>query len=553
MENNQNEETDIKVITTTKLLPSNTEEIWTYDDILAKIGSFGKFQIFWYLLFTTTYCFNSIMVYDWTFLMAIPDYKCVDNMDTNLSTSKNCLKYNSTETCTNFTFSSQYFQQSLVIRWNMVCDRLWIRNSILTSLFLGFFLGSVCGGIIADKFGRRFGVRLGLMSAVIFWLLTGLTPLLDQFWEIDPVIILYCAFKFGMGFGHFLLLSILLLQISEMTGTNDRAKVNISVPMWWAVGEVVFVIYAYFIRDPVKLNCSMVFLFLPIIILQKYIPESVRWLLVEERFDQAYDMVQRKIRWNKGSSYELRNWDDLVACEKKKLELEFLNKKPNTSLIVTSIKVIFKSKVMIVIDFCCCNLMFSSVMIYFGYAFTSNKLPGNPFKNFLISAILEFFGVFLSYVATLKYDKRSVVITLLIISGVINLMLGIQTLIPLGHWKSMVDIVVIAISMIGKTAIAGTCAVGYFLCLELFPTSVRGICFGTCTFSTRIGAFLAPQIIYLGEKYHPIISFIMFGIFGVVTAISTSYLPPTKNLPLTQTVKETEKLYKIKKTENTIL
>ncbi|KAI3385531.1 hypothetical protein SNEBB_010619 [Seison nebaliae] len=427
----------------------------------------------------------------------------------------------------------------------MICDRLWIRNIIQTCLFLGLLSGCLFGGIIADKLGRRFGCRFSLLWTVVFWLLTALTPLMDLYLRMDLVIILYCFFKFCVGFGQFSLVSVILLQISEMTGTNDRAKVNISVPMWWAVGEIIFVGIAYIIRDPIKLNCSLVALFIPFLMMQIFIPESVRWLLVEKRFQEAYQLVERKVRWNKGNTSHLTNWTDLVNCEKAKLQNGHFDGKGNTSLILNSLRELLRSKVMLIILFCCCNLIFSSVIIYYGYSLSTNKLTGNPFRNFLLSAILELLGIVFTNAATRLFSKKSIIITLFVASGTIYLTLVVQALIEFEEWKTVVDMVVLVISFIGKMVISGICAIVVFLCLELFPTSVRGICFGICNFASRIGAFLAPQILFLSDKYHPVICYSIFGIFAIIAAITTLYIPRTSHLPMTQTVGECEELYKM--------
>ncbi|KAI3387917.1 hypothetical protein SNEBB_008342, partial [Seison nebaliae] len=98
--------------------------------------------------------------------------------------------------------------------------------------------------------------------------------------------------------------------------------------------------------------------------------------------------------------------------------------------------------------------------------------------------------------------------------------------------------------------VSGMCAIGYFLCVELFPTSIRGFCFGICTMVARVGAFLAPQILFLSKKFHPVISFLVLAILGIIAAVTTSFLPRTTNLEMAQTVHEAETLYKEKCTNS---
>ncbi|KAI3386131.1 hypothetical protein SNEBB_003040 [Seison nebaliae] len=525
------------------LISTDSREIITYDDVLKQIGSFGKFQSFWFVVLTIIYGLSSIMVYDWVFLMAIPEYQCIDNERRNISVEDQCFVRNSTEPCHNFNYSTEFYDNSLVIRWNMVCDRLWVRNIIQTCLFIGLMFGSLVGGVVADKSGRRFSTRFGTVWSVTFWVFTALTPLLDNYWSTRSVIIIYCFFKFCLGFGQFFLITVIYLYVSEMVGIKHRPRANIILTAFWAIGEIIFVMFAYFIRHPVKLNGSLVVTFIPFLLPLIFLPESVRWLLVEHRFDEAYEIVKKKIRWNKGSTFQLKNWDELVSCERRKLELEHLDREENTSIIITSIKELLRSKIMIRIVFSCWNLLFSGVLIYFGYSFSTDKLPGNPYRNYFLSAVLELCGVVITMFATIKYEKRPIVVTLFFTSGIINIILAIQTIIPLGQFKHISDIVVILLSLTGKMAVAGICAIGFFLSAELFPTSIRGICFGTCSLASRIGSFFAPQILFLSHKYHPSICYIIFSVFAIFAALTTSRLPRTANLPMAQTVAEAEQLY----------
>ena len=55
----------------------------------------------------------------------------------------------------------------------------------------------------------------------------------------------------------------------------------------------------------------------------------------------------------------------------------------------------------------------------------------------------------------------------------------------------------VVLAMVGKAGISGGWAALQVFSAELFPTVVRNIGVGTCSFSARIGAIVAPQIVYL--------------------------------------------------------
>ena len=55
----------------------------------------------------------------------------------------------------------------------------------------------------------------------------------------------------------------------------------------------------------------------------------------------------------------------------------------------------------------------------------------------------------------------------------------------------------IVLAMVGKAGISGGWAALQVFSAELFPTVVRNIGVGSCSFSARIGAIVAPQIVFL--------------------------------------------------------
>ena len=59
----------------------------------------------------------------------------------------------------------------------------------------------------------------------------------------------------------------------------------------------------------------------------------------------------------------------------------------------------------------------------------------------------------------------------------------------------------IVLAMVGKAGISGGWAALQVFSAELFPTVVRNIGVGSCSFSARIGAIVAPQIVFLVSIY----------------------------------------------------
>lgn len=119
-------------------------------------------------------------------------------------------------------------------------------------------------------------------------------------------------------------------------------------------------------------------------------------------------------------------------------------------------------------------------------------------------------------------------------------------------------------AMLGKFFSASTYAVIQLYSSEMFPTSIRNSCMGTCSMIARLGPIAAPMVNNLvrccffnfvnllsffniqGDRNWKSLPFLIFGISGVFAALSTLVLPETKDRDLPQNISETEKLFKIK-------
>ena len=58
----------------------------TFDDILAKVGQFGPFQVVLYIMFSLPYLETAMQLLGWVFVGATPDHSCNETGFANLST-----------------------------------------------------------------------------------------------------------------------------------------------------------------------------------------------------------------------------------------------------------------------------------------------------------------------------------------------------------------------------------------------------------------------------------------------------------------------------------
>ena len=93
------------------------------------------------------------------------------------------------------------------------------------------------------------------------------------------------------------------------------------------------------------------------------------------------------------------------------------------------------------------------------------------------------------------------------------------------------------LAMVGKTAITSAFSIVYVWPLELFPTSLRSGAMGIQSFSSRVGAIVAPLVLLMGQPPSPV-PYIVFTIPAILAAILTSRLPETRGKPMPDSVSE---------------
>lgn len=175
-----------------------------YDEVLPHLsrGNFGKYQtkIYIFLCFPIVLCaFHKLAG---VFLLAVPDHRCI--LDDELSNAtfelpdevwnasypydelksefSKCEYFKSDKngtkerlSCTDYVWSTEKVDSSVVKSFSLVCDRASLRASADAFLMIGLLLGSYLFGDLSDKYGRRPILMLSLLIQVAFGLLTALS------------------------------------------------------------------------------------------------------------------------------------------------------------------------------------------------------------------------------------------------------------------------------------------------------------------------------------------------------------------------------------------
>ena len=154
---------------------------------------------------------------------------------------------------------------------------------------------------------------------------------------------------------------------------------------------------------------------------------------------------------------------------------------------------------------------------------------------------IELAAYLLAFVVLGGFGRRGPLCFYLMLSGVLCI-----SLVLVKHFlttsQANVPAIVTALALIGKAAVVSCFCIIFLYSSEVFPTVIRTVGVGSCTFFGRVGSLLAPQLILLGELVSPttpgLLPFLTFGSLCLLAALLVLYLPETLHTKLPDTIEE---------------
>ncbi|CAH2010494.1 unnamed protein product [Acanthoscelides obtectus] len=525
-----------------------------FDDILVELGEMGRYQVFLYILICLPVLFAASNSLSYVFTAGVPDYRCFipeceDPSDTTYDVpwrkwaipdpsavhaigvkSDLCYRYmsrpgetnrtcsdslfmNVTEKCSEFVFDN--VERTIVNDWNITCvENQWKLSLVGSSHFAGIIIGSFVFGVMADRFGRKLVFIWCILLMSVSGCLQVISP---EYWTFVSLIFINSLGTAGVY-------PLAFIIGVEMVGKKRREVAGITLNYFYAVGEAIVAPLAWYTRDWVYLQLLVSTPAIIFVVYYWMIPESVRWLLANERREEAKKVVIRVAKANKVIlSDDIVNSFAEVAPLKDAKQMQNHNE---TQRILTVVREMLSYRIMILRLTIMYFIWGVNAFIFYGLSINSTSLGGNKYINFALVCLVEIPGYTLAWIAIEKIGRRLSLVASLVVCGVTCTLTIFAT-----GWT------VVALFLVGKLGITSAFGVVYVYTAEMLPTIIRSGGVGTASTIARFGALMAPFVPMLG-LYYSALPMLLFGLVALLAGVLALKLPETRGIPLPESVEE---------------
>nr|CAH7747020.1 unnamed protein product [Callosobruchus chinensis] len=420
---------------------------------------------------------------------------------------------NVTEKCSEFVFDNG--ERTIVNDWNITCvENQWKLSLVGSSHFAGIIIGSFVFGVLADRFGRK----LVFIWCILLMSVSGSIQVLSpEYWTFVSLIFINSLGTAGVY-------PLAFIIGVEMVGKKRRELAGITLNYFYAIGEAIVAPLAWYTRDWVYLQLLVSAPALVFVVYYWLIPESVRWLLANQRREEAKKVVISVAKANKVMlSDDIINSFTEIAPLKDAKQIQ---EHHETQRIITVVKEMLSYRILVLRFVIIYFIWGVNAFIFYGLSINSTSLGGNKYVNFALVCLVEIPGYSVAWIAIEKIGRRLSLVASLIVCGITCTL----TIFASG-WS------VVALFLVGKLGITSAFGVVYVYTAEMLPTIIRSGGVGTASTIARFGALLAPFVPMLGLYYAPL-PMLLFGIVALIAGLLALKLPETRGIPLPESVDE---------------
>lgn len=408
-------------------------------------------------------------------------------------------------------------------------------GAVASLLTIGAAFGAWFGGAIADKLGRK---RLLLLLSILFTLSTFVCA-------IVPNITVLIVARVVLGFAVGAVSVTVPIYLAELAPAEERGKIVTMNQLLIVAGQ--FLAFAsngllsnLFSQNPIIWRFMLGVAVIPsvlLLVLVFVIPESPRWLVVNNKLKEAEEVLV-KVRTKEAAEKEI--------SELKVIAKEQLNEKKVTISDIVKESWLFKILLMGIGLGIMQQIVGINIIMYYGAAI----LKGAGFSENVATAanaaigLISVLGAWISVMFINKITRRG-----LLLSGlcVTTLSMGLMTMVAADIIPISMDlkpIIVFLIVLLFVLVFQGTVGpIPWLVLSEIFPRKIGGLAMGICTFFLWMGNAVVAQLFpVMQENFGLNGSFLVFFICNLVAiAYVAKFMPETSGKSFEQLEDELRK------------
>ncbi|XP_068703012.1 organic cation/carnitine transporter 2-like isoform X2 [Montipora capricornis] len=473
------------------------------DEVLAKIGSFGRYQVVLNLFANIAYgLWWAFTVLVMMFIASEPGWKCQNkstcpfNKTIHLTDKEYSYRCNISRE--DWTFSDDF--TSVVTQFDLVCDRGSLGFVSTSVIFAGHFVGSIAVSTISDKFGRKIPLYVCAFFCCLFNFVSAFSP---TFW-------VFALFRALVGFFIGAYSIPLFVLATEFSGIRHRSTAGTLVWVGYVLFYMILPAFAYAIREWRTLTIVTGAPGFLLLAGWFFTPESVRWLLKKGRVIEARKTLSEVARLN-GKQMP----DEPLAMPKQEKLGEFRDLFSSFNMTHRTLGSWF--------------IWFAASFISWGVSLSAPFLSGNIYINVFISGASALPAYPVMTYLNLRFSRRKI-LTMAFIAAAVGsigaILLSDKAEFDKGYRIGKIFMYLCVAKFGGESAFIMV----YIFSVELFPTTLRNVGMGTSTAAARVSAFVSVYAPLLLTVHRFLPYGIMAGL-AVAAAVVSMTLPETYNQP----------------------
>ncbi|CAG7729670.1 unnamed protein product [Allacma fusca] len=492
------------------------QELTNFEDVLNKLGGFGKFQILSLVSILSLEIPAAFGIFVPIFLGVPPkSWTCVnDTFEWTLLANESC-------SCPGELTTT--LDTSLVAEWTLVCDYAWVSDFITSFQMVGTLFGNLYAGSFADRYGRKYAC----LGATLLMFLGQVCS------AIAPNFYVYGAARFlaGIGFAGYILIS--AIYSMEFHTTEYRQVCGSVGP--WGEGVMLLGLLAYLIRPWRHLCWATTVPFL-LILGFFFVPESPRWLLRNNKVAEALRVTDTIARLN-GKPPGTVQLATLKYIAKNEIKMQESPGSENGKVKTVSYLDMLRNRDLRFTTICLMTLWFSWSFTYFGISYNIRNMSGDPYLNVMFLGLTDVIGYPAGLLICNRIGRRKSVAFFMTWATVFLVALALfELIVGLISYPQLL----LAFCLVGKFGASGARGCIRTLTGESYPTACRAKGSGLGGVAAGVAGIVAPQLAFIGT-YWPSIPFFVFALVSIMGAVVSFLLSETMGKPMKEMNTENKK------------